>query len=70
MEKGSICGKATKGTPTEKAGMPCKEKSIEKKVKENRGREDSAYGQAIRSTAKGVEEKSSTHLTMEGTRAL
>jgi len=70
VEKGSTCGKATKGTPTEEAGMPCKEKSTGKKVKENRGREDSAYGQAMRSTAKGVKEKFGTHLTMEGAGAL
>jgi len=34
--KGSTCGKTAKGTPTEKAGMPSKEKGIGRK-KESRG---------------------------------
>jgi len=37
--KGGMCGKATKGTPTEGAGASCKRKSAgrRKKIEESRG---------------------------------
>ena len=49
-EKGGMCGKTTKGTPTEEAGAPCKGKSTgkRKKVEENRKRRDSTRSQAVR----------------------
>jgi len=56
--KDSICGKATKGIPTEGASIPCKGKSIKKKVEEGRG-EDSTCGQAMRSIARMEKEFSS-----------
>ena len=58
--KGGVCGKATKGTPTEGASMPCKGKSTgrRKKVKESKGRRGSMYGQAMRSAARVEEELS------------
>jgi len=45
-EKGSMYGKATKGTLTKRTGIPCKEKSAgrRKKVKESKGRRDSMCG--------------------------
>jgi len=56
--KGGICSKATKGTPTEGASMPCKGKSAgrKKKVEEDRERRDSIHGQAMRSAARVEEE--------------
>jgi len=38
--KGGTCSKATKGTPTERTGIPCRAKSTgrRKEVEENRGR--------------------------------
>jgi len=50
--EGGMCGKATKGTAKEEAGMPCKGKSIGKKVEEGRRGESSACGQATRSAAR------------------
>jgi len=52
--KGGACGEATKGTPTEGAGAPCKGKSTgrRKKVEEDRGRRSGMCGQAMRSAAR------------------
>jgi len=57
-EKGesSICGKATKGTEKGEASIPCKERSVEKKVEEGKRGGDSMCGQATRSTARIEEE--------------
>jgi len=53
-EKDSICSEAAKGTPTEGAGTPCKEKSAgrRKKLEEDGERRGSMCGQATRSTAR------------------
>jgi len=42
--KGSICSKAIKGAPTEGAGIPCKERSIGKEVKESRRKRGGVHG--------------------------
>ena len=57
-EKGSACGKATKGTPTEGAGVSCKGKNTgrRKKVEESKRERGGTRGQAMRSAAR-VEEK-------------
>ena len=52
--KGGTCNKAIRGTPTERAGMPCKGRSIgkRKKIKESKERGGSMCGQAIRGVAR------------------
>jgi len=59
-EKGDICGKTAKSTPTEEAGAPSKGKGTEKRkeVEKSRERRSSAHGQAIRSAARMEEELS------------
>jgi len=56
--EGGACSKATKGTPTEGVGIPCKEKGVgrRKKVEKGGGRRDNVHGQATRSTARMEEE--------------
>ena len=56
--KGGMCDKVTKSAPTERAGILYKEKGTErrKKVEKGRGRRDSIYGQAMRSTVRIEEE--------------
>jgi len=74
--KGGTYGKATKGAPTEGAGMLCKGKSAgrRKKVEESRGGEGTC-GQATRSAARmeevlnrGAEEESRRALQQRGAR--
>jgi len=57
-KKGGICSEAAKGTPTEGASMPCKEKSARRKkeVEEDRERRGSIHGQATRSAIRVKEE--------------
>ena len=62
-------GKATKGTLIEGAGVPCKERSIGKKVEESGGRESSAYNKATRSATR-VEEELSSRIKEESRGAL
>ena len=52
--KGSAYDKATKGTPTGKAGAPCKGKSAggRETVKKSRGGKGSMYDKTTRSTAR------------------
>lgn len=49
---------------------PLQRMSKEKEGKKKTNRRSSACGYATKGTAKRVEEKFSTHLTMEGARAL
>ena len=69
--KGGVYSKATKGTPTERAGTSCKEKGTErrKKVKEGRERRGSVHGQATRSAAR-IEEEFNRRVKEEGRGAL
>jgi len=74
-EKSGACGKAAKGAPTKRAGMPCEERSIgrRKKIEEDRRRRSSARGQATRSAARdrrNVEKKSSACPMTKGTGVL
>ena len=69
MEKGSMCGKATKGIPTEGASVPCKGKSTGKKVEESGGRESSACDKAIRNATR-VEKELSGRIKEESRGAL
>jgi len=75
--KGGACGKATKSTPTEGTGMPCKGKSAgrRKKVEESRGKGGGMRGQAMRSAVRmegklnrGAEEESGRALQQQGAR--
>jgi len=56
--KGNLCGKVTKGIPTEEASVLCKGKSIgkRKKVEEGKEKRCSTCGQATRSATKVKEE--------------
>jgi len=58
--KGSMCGKAIKGAPTEGTSMLCEGKSTgrRKKIEKSKGRRDGICGQATRSTARVEEELS------------
>ena len=69
--KDGMCGKATKGTPTGGASVPCKGKGAgrRKKVKKNRGGRGSTRDQAMRSAAK-VEKELSRRVKKESGGAL
>jgi len=56
--KGSTCGEATKSTPIEGAGAPCKGKNTGRRKKVEESRRGSTHGQAMRSTARVEEELS------------
>ena len=75
--KGGVCGKATKGAPTEGASTPCKGKSTgrRKKVEESRGGGGGMCDQAMRSAARiekelnrGAEKESRRALRQRGAR--
>ena len=68
-EKGSTCGKATKGIARRETSALYEGKSTEKKIKEDRGRRGGTYGQATRGTAR-VEKEFSSRVEEESRGAL
>jgi len=71
-EKGSTCGKATKGAAKEEAGVPCKGKSVAKgeEVEESRRKRGGAHGQAMRSATRRVEEEFGSRVKKENRETL